>query len=98
MAEILDEMTMVAEGVKTSSSVRALSEKQSVEMPICDAVYESLYEGLDPKEAVNRLMTRELGSEENCCTMGKYLFLISVHLTATVYVISHRFCPRSSVG
>ena len=51
--------------MKTSSSVRALSEKLSVEMPICDAVYESLYEGLDPKEAVNRLMTRELGSEEN---------------------------------
>ena len=65
LEEILDEMTMVAEGVKTSSSVKVLSEKQSVEMPICDAVYESLYEGLDPKEAVNRLMTRELGSEEN---------------------------------
>ena len=65
LEEILDEMTMVAEGVKTSSSVKALSKKQSVEMPICDAVYESLYEGLDPKEAVNRLMTRELGSEEN---------------------------------
>ena len=65
LEEILDEMTMVAEGVKTSSSVKELSEKQSVEMPICDAVYESLYEGLDPKEAVNRLMTRELGSEEN---------------------------------
>ena len=65
LGEILDEMTMVAEGVKTSSSVKLLSEKQSVEMPICDAVYESLYEGLDPKEAVNRLMTRELGSEEN---------------------------------
>ena len=65
LEEILDEMTMVAEGVKTSSSVKMLSEKQSVEMPICDAVYESLYEGLDPKEAVNRLMTRELGSEEN---------------------------------
>ena len=65
LEEILDEMTMVAEGVKTSSSVKALSEKQSVEMPICDAVYESLYKGLDPKEAVTRLMTRELGSEEN---------------------------------
>ena len=65
LEEILDEMTMVAEGVKTSSSVKVLSEKKSVEMPICDAVYESLYEGLDPKEAVNRLMTRELGSEEN---------------------------------
>ncbi len=65
LEEILDEMTMVVEGVKTSTSVKVLSEKQSVEMPICDAVYESLYEGLDPKEAVNRLMTRELGSEEN---------------------------------
>ena len=65
LEEILDEMTMVAEGVKTSSSVKVLSEKQSIEMPICDAVYESLYEGLDPKEAVNRLMSRELGSEEN---------------------------------
>ena len=65
LEEILDEMTMVAEGVKTSSAVKVLSEKQCVEMPICDAVYESLYEGLDPKEAVSRLMTRELGSEEN---------------------------------
>ena len=65
LEEVLDEMTMVAEGVKTSRSVKALSEKQFVEMPICDAIYELLYEGLDPKEAVNRLMTRELGSEKN---------------------------------
>ena len=65
LEEVLDEMTMVAEGVKTSRSVKALSEKQFVEMPICDAIYELLYEGLDPKEAVNRLMTRKLGSEEN---------------------------------
>jgi|TARA_Y100000310_G_scaffold235332_2_gene238360 glycerol-3-phosphate dehydrogenase (NAD(P)+) len=64
LEEILDEMTMVAEGVKTASSVKALSEKHSVEMPICDAIYESLYEGLDPKKAVNRLMARKLGSEE----------------------------------
>ena len=38
LEEILDEMTMVAEGVKTASSVKALSEKHSVEMPICDAI------------------------------------------------------------
>ena len=63
--KILDEMIMVAEGVKTSLSVKALSDKQSVEMPICDAVYESLYEGRDPKEAVSTLMSRELGSEED---------------------------------
>ncbi len=62
---ILTEMSMVAEGVKTATSVKALSEKHGVEMPICDAVYSVLYEGLDPKEAVNRLMTRDLGSEES---------------------------------
>mgnify|MGYP001374863657 CR=1 FL=1 len=65
LEEVLDEMTMVAEGVKTSRSVKALSEKQFVEMPICNAIYELLYEGLDPKEAVNRLMTRSLGSEDH---------------------------------
>ncbi|MBH31658.1 MAG: glycerol-3-phosphate dehydrogenase [Candidatus Marinimicrobia bacterium] len=61
---ILTEMTMVAEGVKTASSVQALAEKHSVEMPICDAVYSVLNERLDPKAAVSRLMSRDLGSEQ----------------------------------
>lgn len=61
---ILREMSMVAEGVKTSKSVQALSQKHAVEMPICQAVYSVLYDGLDPGEAVNSLMTRELSREE----------------------------------
>ncbi len=65
LGSILTEMSMVAEGVKTASSVQALAEKHGVEMPICDSVYSVLNQSLDPKEAVNRLMTRNLGSEES---------------------------------
>jgi len=55
---ILKEMNMVAEGVKTTNSVYALAEKYKVEMPITNQVYRVLYQGLDPKDAVNELLTR----------------------------------------
>lgn len=61
--EILSEMRMVAEGVKTARSVYNLSRKLYVEMPICHEVYHVLYEDLSPKEAVHRLMTRTLKHE-----------------------------------
>ena len=61
--EILSEMRMVAEGVKTAKSVYNLSRKLGVEMPICHEVYRILYEDLPPKEAVHRLMTRTLKHE-----------------------------------
>ena len=55
---ILKEMSMVAEGVKTTNSVYAMAEKYKVEMPITNQVYRVLYKGLDPKNAVNELLTR----------------------------------------
>ena len=61
--DILSEMRMVAEGVKTASSVYNLSKNLDVEMPIAQSVYDVLYENLDPKDAVHRLMTRDLKSE-----------------------------------
>lgn len=61
--EILAEMNMVAEGVKTSKSVYNLSRKLGVEMPICHSVYAVLYEGLSTEAAVYQLMTRELKDE-----------------------------------
>jgi glycerol-3-phosphate dehydrogenase (NAD(P)+) len=61
--EILADMKMVAEGVRTAKSVRNLSRRVGVEMPISEAVYDVLYEGLSPKEAVYRLMTRDLKDE-----------------------------------
>ena len=61
--EILSEMRMVAEGVKTAKSVYNLSRKLGVEMPISHEVYHVLYDDITPKEAVRRLMTRDLKHE-----------------------------------
>jgi glycerol-3-phosphate dehydrogenase (NAD(P)+) len=63
LQEILDEMHMVAEGVKNAKSVYNLSRKLGVEMPICHEIYRILYEDLAPKEAVYHLMTRTLRQE-----------------------------------
>lgn len=63
LKEILSEMRMVAEGVKTAKSVYNLSRKLGVEMPICHEIYRILYEDLPPKDAVYRLMTRDLRHE-----------------------------------
>jgi len=58
LAEILAEMKMVAEGVKTAKSVYDLAVREGVEMPICEQVYRILYEDKDPREAVGELMGR----------------------------------------
>lgn len=63
LTEILNEMHMVAEGVKTAKSVYNLSRKLGVEMPICHEIYHILYEDVPPKEALHRLMTRDLKEE-----------------------------------
>jgi len=61
--DILGQMRMVAEGVKTAKSVYNLSRKLGVEMPISHETYRILYEDLSPREAVTRLMTRDLKQE-----------------------------------
>jgi glycerol-3-phosphate dehydrogenase (NAD(P)+) len=61
--QILSDMKMVAEGVKTARSVYNLSVKLGVEMPICHETYKILHENASPKEAVHRLMTRDLKNE-----------------------------------
>ncbi len=63
LKEILSEMRMVAEGVKTAKSVRNLAKRLEVDLPICNEIYRILYEDLSPDEAGQRLMTRELGPE-----------------------------------
>lgn len=63
LAEILGEMNMVAEGVKTAQSVHGLAKKIGVEMPICEKVYEVLYEDKKAHEALQELMARELKRE-----------------------------------
>jgi glycerol-3-phosphate dehydrogenase (NAD(P)+) len=60
---ILDSMTMVAEGVKTSESARMLAERHGVEMPIIQQVYQIIHEGKSARQAVIELMTRNPRAE-----------------------------------
>ena len=61
--EIIDDMQMVAEGVKSTSGVLALARRYEVDMPIAEKVGEVLYDGLDVTLALHQLMTREAGEE-----------------------------------
>lgn len=63
ISDVTGKMKMVAEGVKTCRGARELSQSVGVEMPITDAVFDVLYNGTAPREAVLGLMTRELKGE-----------------------------------
>ncbi|MCM0080822.1 NAD(P)-dependent glycerol-3-phosphate dehydrogenase [Geomonas sp. Red32] len=63
LSEILGEMRMVAEGVKTTESAYNLARKLKVEMPIIEKMYQMLYEDKPAREAVLELMTRNLKAE-----------------------------------
>lgn len=57
--EIRKEIGMVIEGVDNIEVAYELSKKYNLDMPIVKAVYQVLYEGLDPKTGVKMLMTRD---------------------------------------
>jgi len=57
--QILAEMTMVAEGVRTAKSAYALSLREGVEMPIVEGVHRILYEDSDPREELAQIMMRQ---------------------------------------
>jgi glycerol-3-phosphate dehydrogenase (NAD(P)+) len=61
--EILEGMDEVAEGVRTTRSAWELAQAQRVDMPITEQTFRVLYEGLDPKQAIVNLTTRQLRSE-----------------------------------
>ncbi|MEX1298555.1 MAG: NAD(P)H-dependent glycerol-3-phosphate dehydrogenase [Desulfotignum sp.] len=61
--DIISEMRMVAEGVKTTRSVYNLSRKLGVDLPICNEVYHVLFENYSLEETIQRLMNRSLKHE-----------------------------------
>ena len=63
LSEVLGEMNMVAEGVKTCESARDLAGRLGVEVPITEQVYQVLYHDKNPALAVRQLMTRDLRDE-----------------------------------
>lgn len=58
-----EKFEQLAEGYYTVKALMFLSEKYNVELPICEAVYNVLYEGADHKEALHSLFNRSLKEE-----------------------------------
>ncbi|PKR78859.1 NAD(P)H-dependent glycerol-3-phosphate dehydrogenase [Halalkalibacillus sediminis] len=56
--DVLEQMGMVVEGVRTTKAVYQLSRKISVDMPITQGLYELLFHEKDPKQVVDQLMNR----------------------------------------
>lgn len=57
------EIGMAIESIDNIEAAYQLSKKYNIEMPIVEAVYDVLYNGLEPREAVNMLMTRKRKGE-----------------------------------
>jgi glycerol-3-phosphate dehydrogenase (NAD(P)+) len=61
--EIVGSMKMVAEGIKTTDAAVELARRFNVEMPITEQMYQMLYHGVSPRQAIQRLMERSLKGE-----------------------------------
>ncbi|MDR4948413.1 NAD(P)H-dependent glycerol-3-phosphate dehydrogenase [Neobacillus cucumis] len=56
--EVLENMGMVVEGVRTTKAAYQLAQKYNVQMPITSALYNVLFNGKNAKDAVDVLMAR----------------------------------------
>jgi len=63
---------MVAEGAETARAVRGLIESKGIKAPICEIVHRILFEGLSPPEAMEMLLSLDLGEEMGSITAGSY--------------------------
>lgn len=61
--EIIEEMSMVAEGVKTCGVVMELAKEYNIEMPITSEVYKVVNDGNTAIDAFKGLLKRQSGSE-----------------------------------
>lgn len=65
LEQILEEMGMVAEGVKNTLSAHKLALREGVEMPLVATMHAILYDGLSVPAAVDALMGRRLKAERD---------------------------------
>ena len=63
LEDTLKEVGMVVEGINCLKAAKELSTKLNVEMPIVDAIYNLIFNGLSPKETVQSLLSRDLKHE-----------------------------------
>jgi glycerol-3-phosphate dehydrogenase (NAD(P)+) len=71
LEEALSKLGMVAEGVRTTRAAVDLGREKGVELPIIEMVHRVLFEGHDPHEAIQMLMTRPPRSETRSSQSGK---------------------------
>jgi glycerol-3-phosphate dehydrogenase (NAD(P)+) len=62
--DVLGKLGHVAEGVYTARETLALARRHKVEMPITEAVCAVLFEGMDARQAVSGLLSRESRAEQ----------------------------------
>lgn len=58
LQEVLDNMGMVVEGVRTTKAAHQLAKRYEVKMPITEALYNVLFRDANPKDEVDSLMSR----------------------------------------
>ncbi len=63
LQEISDNYNFVAEGVFTAKAIKELADKNKVEMPICQKIYEIIYQGKTVQDAIQELMGRRYTRE-----------------------------------
>ena len=68
LSEVLEAMGMVVEGVRTTQAAVRLAKTYGVEMPIAAELYAVLFEGKDPRAAVEDLMGRGRTDEMDAFT------------------------------
>jgi len=63
LADIIEEMSMVAEGVKTCGVVMELAKEYKIQMPITEEVYKVVTDGNTVRDAFKGLLRHEIRSE-----------------------------------
>lgn len=61
--DVVNNSVQTVEGVRTVLAAYEIGKKYNLSLPIIDAAYEVLYNELDPKEAISRLLSRDLKQE-----------------------------------
>lgn len=63
LEETLNSMTMVVEGIRTCEAAFKYAVKYDLDLPIISAIYDVLFNKLDPEQAYKKLFERSLKSE-----------------------------------
>ncbi|TCS93410.1 NAD(P)H-dependent glycerol-3-phosphate dehydrogenase [Hazenella coriacea] len=70
LEQVLADMGMVVEGIKTTQAAHKLSAHYQVEMPLTDQLYQVLFNGKEPAQAVKDLMSRGRTAEMDEIILG----------------------------